>query len=80
MWVNPKTLRENSDEDICLYHLRIDERMPMYQSFWAMYSWHSNKEMCMWTNNNGFLDEPKDGNICKYCGREILIVNKEIHR
>lgn len=80
MWINPKAMRENDDTDICLYSLRIDERAPMYQSFWAMYSWHNGKEECMWTSMGGFEGKPQDGDKCKYCGREILIVNMEIHR
>ena len=52
----------------------------MYKSSWRMYSYHDGKCIFPWLNWDGFSDMPKDGDKCKYCGREILIVEGYIHR
>lgn len=73
MHLNPKFIKENDDEDICIYVLNIEERNFMYKSSWMMYCYHEGERQFPWTNSSGFDDMPKDGDICKFYGREIII-------
>ena len=64
---------KNDDPDICVYALRIHERVFPYPSDWMMYSYHNGRLGLMWADNKGWDKQPKDGDICPRCGREILI-------
>ena len=75
MYLNPRQIVENNDEDICIYARHITERTFPYTSDWTLYSWHNAERMWITNRGNNFSNIPKDGDICKICGREILIVD-----
>ncbi len=76
MFLNTKQIVENNDKDICVYVKHVTQKNFPYINDCTLYSWHNGKRI--WEVNNGtdFSSIPKDGDICKFCGREILIIEE----
>ena len=73
MYLNPKLIKENNDKDICIYTHHVDERLFPYPSYHIMSVWHEGNHQFIWSSEDGWDAMPKDGQICKICGREIII-------
>lgn len=75
MMPNPKEVIENSNPDICIQIRHITARQFPYPSDHMIRVYHNGREIIK--NYTGrYSEEPKDGDICPECGREIIVFDE----
>lgn len=78
-FINNREVQENSDKDLCIYS-RYRSYQDMEHGVWVphfkpdnwLISYHNGKMGVMWDSSDNNI-EPKTGDICPLCGREIII-------
>ena len=79
-FINNREVQENNDKDLCIYS-RYRNYQDMDYGVWVphfkadnqLISYHNRKIGIMWDIADRDSIEPKTGDKCPLCGREIII-------